>query len=253
VPPDLPTVGWRRGAAAGLLTVFLSFAAYVPAFLSGWLAPDSRGAIAAGVVICVILGIASALAIVVAFEVAFLHRVRNVAGYGIAVPRRLWSSVALYVPLVVTVVIVGGILTQLLGLDDEATTEVDTDGFSTGELLFFSFSAVVVAPWVEEVAMRGLLYTSLAARFGFWRAAFGSALVWSSLHLAPGVLVIFTLEGVVLAWLRRRTGSVLPCIAVHGIQNTIATAYAGSIWLAGGSLALLAVSLAVAWPRLERA
>ena len=56
--------------------------------------------------------------------------------------------------------------------------------------------------------MRGFLLSGLWQRFGFWPAAVASSLVWAGLHGVSGVLIPFTCEGLVLCWIRRRTGSV---------------------------------------------
>ena len=44
------------------------------------------------------------------------------------------------------------------------------------------------------------------------------------------MLLVFTAEGVLLAWVRRRTGSILPGVGLHGAQNTLATAVDGGGW-----------------------
>ena len=106
--------------------------------------------------------------------------------------------------------------------------------------------AVLVAPWIEEVAIRGLLLGALWSRFGFWIGAFGSGLVWASIHLTPSVLIIFTVEGALLAGVRRRTGSILTGIGLHGTQNTFATAFTGGGWAPVPIAGLLLASLLAA-------
>jgi hypothetical protein len=79
---------------------------------------------------------------------------------------------------------------------------------------------VVLAPLVEEVAFRGLLYATLRRRLG-WLAA---ALLSSALFALPhgyglgGSLSVFV-SGVVWAWGYERTGSLLPGIAAHAANN----------------------------------
>ncbi len=68
--------------------------------------------------------------------------------------------------------------------------------------------------------MRGFLFSALARRFGFWPGALVSGVVWAGLHVEPGVLILFSAEGMLLAWLRRRTGSLLPGIAVSTAAGT---------------------------------
>jgi uncharacterized protein len=82
---------------------------------------------------------------------------------------------------------------------------------------------VLIAPFVEELAFRGVGQSLLAA-FGRWPAillvgvAFG---VWHGLVEALLVLVPF---GIGLAYLRDRTRSVVPGMVVHALFNAAALA-----------------------------
>ncbi|HVG88645.1 MAG TPA: CPBP family intramembrane glutamic endopeptidase, partial [Gaiellales bacterium] len=211
----VPNVDWRRGTAAGLLVVFVSFAAYVPAVLGAVAVPEGHEKLLRYGVVCVLLAPITALSVYAILKAVIGGRARP-AWIGFAYPHRVISSVLLFFPLAFVALFVAGILTTVTGLQDEPTTAVDLTTKPEGEKLFLTFSAVVVAPWVEETAFRGLVYSSLAIRFGFWPAAIASSAGWSALHLALGVLIVFTAAGIVLCWLRDRTGSILPGVALHG-------------------------------------
>ncbi|HLL01618.1 MAG TPA: type II CAAX endopeptidase family protein [Myxococcaceae bacterium] len=81
-------------------------------------------------------------------------------------------------------------------------------------------TAVVGAPLFEELAFRGLLYTSLRIRFGPWFSAVVSAALFTLLHLYSvlGTLVLFT-GAVVSALVYERTRSLLPSIIAHAVNN----------------------------------
>jgi hypothetical protein len=98
---------------------------------------------------------------------------------------------------------------------------------------------------MEELSMRGFLLTGLWQRFGFWPAAVASSLVWAGLHGVSGVLIPFTCEGLVLCWIRRRTGSVRTGIALHAAQNTAASIFSGAGFLVAPPLAAVVLSLVV--------
>jgi len=236
---------WRRGLAAGLLVAFLSVAAYVATTLLGRLLPPGPGGLLRWSVVCALLAPLAALAIAAGLRIAFRRRPR-LESVGLAPPRRVLSSLLLLPPAVIAAGYLGGILTVVAGLQDEPTTAIDLDHKSAGLKLYASFASVVIAPWVEEVAFRGLAYSALALRFGFWPAAFVSSLMWSGLHLALGVLIVFTLEGVVLCWLRRRTGSILPGVGAHGCWNAAVAAFSGAGVFPAFALALFAVTVAAA-------
>ena len=79
----------------------------------------------------------------------------------------------------------------------------------------------VVAPFVEELAFRGLGY-SLLVRFGRWTAI---ALVGLAFGLAHGLveaLPFLVALGAALAYLRSRVDSVIPGMIVHGLFNATA-------------------------------
>ncbi|ABU59291.1 CPBP family intramembrane glutamic endopeptidase [Roseiflexus castenholzii] len=107
-------------------------------------------------------------------------------------------------------------------------------GDYAGQALFF-IGAVVLAPIGEEVLFRGYLFGSLRRLAGDSRAgiavAYGvSALVFALSHsLAAtegliGLLVPSFLIGLVFAWGFDRSGSLIPAIVAHAINNGIAFA-----------------------------
>ena len=83
-------------------------------------------------------------------------------------------------------------------------------------------SAVVLAPLVEESIIRGFLFPALRTVWSFWPAALLSAVVWSGGHVLLFAFLPFTGLGVLFAYLRERTGSIWPSVAVHAITNTFA-------------------------------
>jgi membrane protease YdiL (CAAX protease family) len=80
--------------------------------------------------------------------------------------------------------------------------------------------SLVFAPVFEELIFRGLLYGTLRARLAWPAAALGSALVFALAHGygAAGFLSVF-LSGVLWAWVYERTGSLLPSMAAHVVNN----------------------------------
>ncbi len=242
-------VEWRRGVAAAALLMLGSFVASGIGFLVWQVVPAGAGRIAGGAATSATVGALTLATMWACGWLAFRGRAQPAwAALGLRRSRRTVSSVLLFVPITVGVVIVTGVITQVLGLT--GTTEIDSDTRSQGFKLLVAFLTVVAAPWTEELSMRGFLYSGLAGRLGHWPAACISALVWASLHLTPGVLVIFTGVGIVLAWLRRRTGSILPGVGLHGSWNAIAAGSTGAGWWTAGALGLLAATIVLAVHRL---
>ena len=77
----------------------------------------------------------------------------------------------------------------------------------------------LVIPVAEEVVFRGCLYPALRRRMTAGRAMTYSALVFAAIHMEPGALAPIFLMGVILAWFRERTGSLVAPIYVHALNN----------------------------------
>jgi membrane protease YdiL (CAAX protease family) len=83
---------------------------------------------------------------------------------------------------------------------------------------------VVAAPISEEVCFRGMLFGGLRERLPRLLAALVSALIFGGLHATTGlsavpVLVAF---GFILALLYEKTGSIVPGILLHMLNNSVA-------------------------------
>jgi len=78
---------------------------------------------------------------------------------------------------------------------------------------------VIIAPIVEELIFRGVIMAGFSRIYHPIFAIFFSALLFALFHLNPWQFpAAFTL-GLILGWIRIRTGSVLACIAGHAIHN----------------------------------
>lgn len=85
-------------------------------------------------------------------------------------------------------------------------------------------SFCVLIPFAEELLFRGALFGGLRSRLGFWPAALGSAAVFAVLHENPVFYLPLMGLGVVLAWLRERTGSLTAPLLLHALNNANAIA-----------------------------
>lgn len=83
---------------------------------------------------------------------------------------------------------------------------------------------VFVAPVSEEVCFRGMLFGGLRERLPRIAAAVISGLIFGGLHAVTGItavppLIVF---GFVLALLYEKTGSIIPGILLHALNNSVA-------------------------------
>lgn len=83
---------------------------------------------------------------------------------------------------------------------------------------------VVAAPISEETCFRGMLFGGLRTRLPRFAAALISALVFGALHATTGVSAVPPLIffGFVLALLYERTGSIVPGVLLHMLNNSVA-------------------------------
>ena len=112
------------------------------------------------------------------------------------------------------------------------TTDVYTE--LLGHTTWYTFIlnlllASVLAPLVEETLFRGIIFGSLQAYFGKWTATIISAAIFSGLHFqAYGFIPRFFL-GIALAYLYDKYKSLYPSVALHSLNNTVATLMAAGI------------------------
>ncbi|MSP77874.1 MAG: CPBP family intramembrane metalloprotease [Rhodospirillaceae bacterium] len=90
--------------------------------------------------------------------------------------------------------------------------------------LFLAAFAVmaVLAPLVEELVFRGLLYGWLESRWNSRVAFVVSSLVFAVAHYELAHIVLVLPLGLLFGYLRRRTNSLLPSLVAHVANNTLA-------------------------------
>lgn len=143
-------------------------------------------------------------------------------------PRSWWRAVGISFLILVGMLALAGALSPYIdpgeeqGLLPEAWPPPDAAVFALNAV-----AVVVLAPFAEEFLFRGIGY-SLFERFGTVAAVVAPAVGWALAHgLVEGFPVIFAF-GIGLALLRRASGSIVPCMLLHAIFNTLALAAAAA-------------------------
>jgi len=98
---------------------------------------------------------------------------------------------------------------------------IDPAGFSWLNYVFVFAVAAIIAPLVEELVFRGLLYQWLRARLGIAAAVLLSAAIFSVVHVIPLLFPALFLIGVVLALAFELGRSLWVSIALHFFQNAL--------------------------------
>ncbi len=78
---------------------------------------------------------------------------------------------------------------------------------------------VILAPIVEELIFRGVIFSGFQRIYPAFLAIFFSALLFSLFHLNPWQLGPTFLLGLLLGFVRLRTGSLLAAIFTHALHN----------------------------------
>lgn len=174
------------------------------------------------------LALQSALPLAVVYLVVVRGRGLTWADLGLRRPRSrrwYWRAVLLAVaslPIVATI----NLLTQLIAgapFTNPQIAVLAPAGFSWSMLFGMLLVTAVVAPVAEETVFRGLLYGWLRARIGVAGGFAISALVFAAAHAIPPLMPALAVEGVILAWIYERSGSLIPPMITHGTFNALMT------------------------------
>lgn len=228
--------GWREVGATLVFTV-------VAALVIGVVA---RGAVSAlGIEagqalvspVVYLVGVAIYLAVIVG---VYLFAARRAGWAAVGVRGASWTSFALVLPLFVIEIIALVLVNSLVGVLAGGFENPQVDALTGGEaisalelgMLFVLVAGLV--PFAEELFFRGMFYPVLRRRLAPAPAILLNAALFSVAHvfvlLLPGLFVV----GLLLAYLRERSGSIWPGVLLHALQNGLAL-LAIAVALAGGA------------------
>lgn len=118
-----------------------------------------------------------------------------------------------------------------IGVQPEGVRQVTDSVRDPAVLIPTLLVLAVLAPVVEELVFRGLLYGWVAGRWGPLPAFIVSSLVFAAAHAEPAHIVLVIPLGFWFGWLRWRTNSLWPTLITHMINNAFAVL--GAAYLAG--------------------
>jgi len=90
------------------------------------------------------------------------------------------------------------------------------------ELTLTFVALVLLAPVVEETLFRGFLFKAFRRTFGFWAGAVGVSLLFALAHGQANVGIDVFVLSMFLCYLREKTDSLWPSIALHATKNLVA-------------------------------
>lgn len=149
-----------------------------------------------------------------------------------------WKNFVLGSVCLIVLVAAWDLLARAMGRDSSSSfmLEVLKSAQADGALWLLVIAFCVAAPMTEEFFVRGFLYRGWSESFlRPWGAIVLSSAVWTAMHMQYDWFFfgeIFSI-GLLLGWLRQRSGSIWLTVFVHGLNNLAATVQ--SIWLVGHS------------------
>jgi len=93
---------------------------------------------------------------------------------------------------------------------------------SLGEFGLVLLAGAVVAPIVEEIYFRGFVFRSYLEQKGPAQAYLFSAAIFAAIHMNAAALLPIFAMGLLLSLLYSRTGSIVPGMAAHAVNNAAA-------------------------------
>ena len=104
-------------------------------------------------------------------------------------------------------------------------------GITTFSTVLAVVSLVVIAPVVEEIVFRGLLFGALASRLGILASTVITALLFGAIHADPVLFPSLAALGIITALAYTTTGNLWVAIILHALNNSL------------GAVVLIATSL----------
>jgi len=101
--------------------------------------------------------------------------------------------------------------------------------FDTKILFAVSFVGIFFAPFAEEIFFRGFIQPVCVDKFGINKGVLLTVLTFSLMHFLYvfniSALLSIIAVGFVLSYTKEKTGSVIPCIIAHFLNNLVAAIY----------------------------
>lgn len=246
-PARRTTARWRApvalaGVAGGLAAAQLTAFTIVTA-ARGHAAPEAIDGVAAVVAALVLLGAIWAVA---------QRGARPLTATTMGVRRTaLWPALGWTLALMVGIAAAEGAYSLVTGVGGQG--KAAGGPMTTAGALLLVAGVAVLVPIAEEVAFRGYLFPALARWSGPWTAAIMAAVVFAAAHVLacpPEALPALTFFGFGACLLYWMTGSLLPCIGLHALNNGMVMATTSDVAPVVAAAALLApvIAIAVCWP-----
>lgn len=115
------------------------------------------------------------------------------------------------------------IVASSLGIQPPATPDGETGGTNMLKYMgnfWLAFAlTVLLAPVIEEIVFRGVLFPAIKKRYGLVSGIAISSLIFTLVHIDPINMISVLPLGIFLAIMYQRTGSIYPGMILHASWN----------------------------------
>lgn len=127
------------------------------------------------------------------------------------------------IPFIYSLMYLGGLMMEAVNLPNL----LEDTFMDMSHSIWGIISIALVAPVLEECLFRGAIEGHLLTLWKGkpWAAIVVSGLIFGIIHLNPAQMLYASIIGIVLGWLRWRTGSVYPGIIGHILNNSLAVVF----------------------------
>jgi membrane protease YdiL (CAAX protease family) len=138
--------------------------------------------------------------------------------------RHVWMGAGLGLTGLLMVLVLGAMINEWLGpFDAPEQFALQVSDASILVLMLSIVTAVIMAPLVEEVVFRGMLFQTIRSRLGLSAAIVIQALVFAYIHIevvgSPPAIVGLVALGLWFAAIFHRVGSLVVAISAHAFYN----------------------------------
>jgi membrane protease YdiL (CAAX protease family) len=96
---------------------------------------------------------------------------------------------------------------------------------STLDYLLLLLGVGIIAPIGEEIFFRGYMFSLLQKKRSTAFAIIASSLVFAAFHVNILLFPIITVAGIIICYIRYKSGSIWPCVMIHMMNNVLAVTY----------------------------
>ncbi len=149
--------------------------------------------------------------------------------FGCIERRMLWPAVGMSVLVAVANLFVTFFVVSML--DSYLFMEESESLNQTGPNLFSGIAGIlhscIIVPIVEEIGFRGIFLAGLLkSRCRPWLAILITAIVFALFHMSFVKIISILGFGIIIGWLYWRTGSIIPGIIIHIVNNSLCIVFA---------------------------